>query len=97
MLKSFMILSFLFSTNAFSQSTQKPDPNSPINAEEQVRGLPGGSSGTPYSVTKSKKGTVKMPPIVAPAENTLPANCADSLDGKGSATFTACEAGKKTR
>ncbi len=96
MLKSLMILSFLFSVNAFSQ-TQKPDPNSPINAEEQIRSLPGGSAGTPYSVTKSKKGTVKMPPIVAPTENTLPANCADSLDGKGSATFTACEAGKKTR
>jgi len=86
----------LLSLSAFSQTMTKPDPNSQINAEEQANGLPGGSSGTAYSV-RTQKRSIKAPAVIAPVENTTPANCADSLGGKGSATFTACEAAKKTR
>ncbi len=96
-MKSFLIVSLFFSFNAFSQTTQKPDPNSPINAEEQIRGLPGAASGYPNTISTDKKNSLKAPAIVAPTENTVPANCADNLGGKGSATFTACEANKKTR
>lgn len=96
MIKSLLISSLFLSLSAFSQTLTKPDPHSQINAEEQVNGLPGGSSGSAYSV-RTKKRSLQAPAIVAPAENTTPANCADSLGGKGSATFTACEAAKKTR
>jgi hypothetical protein len=95
MLKILFLSSALLSLGAFAQTT-KPDPNSSINAEEQVNGLPGGGKGTSYSV-RTKKRAVVAPSIVAPVENTTPANCADSLGGSGSATFTACEAGKRTR
>lgn len=91
------IFSCLISLTVYSQTAEKADPHSQVNAEEQAMGLPGASAGSPYSVTKTKKRTIKVPPVIAPTENTLPANCADSLGGKGSATFTACEAGKKTR
>jgi hypothetical protein len=94
MLKILLVSSVVLSMNAFSQ-TQKPDPNSQVNAEEQVNGLPGGSAGAAYSVTKKR--SIKAPAVIAPVENTTPANCADSLSGKGSANFTACEAAKKTR
>ncbi|MBY0413773.1 MAG: hypothetical protein K2Q18_06395 [Bdellovibrionales bacterium] len=46
---------------------------------------------------KARKRTVVMPSSIAPVENHSPANCADSLGSKGGASFTACEAGKKTR
>lgn len=95
MLKVFLLSAFLISTEGFTQ-TNKPDPTSQINAEEQVNGLPGGASGTGYSVRTRKK-TVAPPEAVAPVENHTPANCADNLGAKGSATFTACEAGKRTR
>ena len=88
--------SLMLSINAFAQTPAKPDPNSSVNAQEQVNGLPGSSTGAAYSV-RTKKRSVKMPSVIAPVENTTPANCADSLGGKGGATFTACEAGKKTR
>ncbi len=97
MYKSFFALTILLSTTAFAQKVQKPDPNSPINAEEQIRSLPGAASGYPNTISQEKKRSLQAPAVVAPMENTLPANCADNLDGKGSATFTACEAGKKTR
>lgn len=96
MLKALVLSSLFLSMNAFSQTMNKPDPNSQINAQEQANGLPGGASGSAYSV-RTKKRAIQAPPIIAPVENTTPANCADSLGGKGSATFTACEAAKKTR
>jgi hypothetical protein len=96
MLKILIISSVFLSLNAFSQIDNKPDPNSQINAEEQAHGLPGGSAGSAYSV-RTKKRSLKVPAVVAPVENHSPASCADSLGGKGSANFTACEAAKKTR
>lgn len=96
MLKILLLSSLFLSFNAFSQNENKPDPNSQVNAEEQVNGLPGGSQGSAYSV-RTKKRTIKMPAVVAPVENQSPASCADSLGSKGSANFTACEAAKKTR
>lgn len=95
MLKILLVSSILLSMNAFSQTQNKPDSNSLVNAEEQVNSLPGGSAGSAYSVRKKK--SIKVPAIIAPAENTTPASCADSLGGKGSANFTACEAAKRTR
>jgi hypothetical protein len=95
MLKILLVSSVVLSMNAFSQTQNKPDPNSQVNAEEQVNGLPGGSAGAAYSVTKKR--SIKAPAVIAPVENTTPANCADSLGGKGSANFTACEAAKRTR
>lgn len=96
MLKVFLLSVFLISTNGFTQTT-KPDPTSQINAEEQVNGLPGGASGTTGYSVRTRKKTVTAPAVVAPVENHTPANCADNLGAKGSATFTACEAGKRTR
>lgn len=96
MLKILLVSSILLSMNAFSQTQNKPDPNSQVNAEEQVNGLPGGSAGAAYSV-RTKKRSIKAPAIIAPVENTTPASCADSLGAKGSANFTACEAAKRTR
>lgn len=93
----FLFLSLAqISLNIFAQQPAKSDPNSMVNAEEQINGLPGASKGKAYSV-KTKKRVILVPANVAPVENTTPANCADSLGGSGSATFTACEAGKKTR
>ena len=95
MLKILILSSFFITVSGFAQTT-KPDPTSSINAEEQVNGLPGGKSGTGYSV-RAKKKAVTAPEVVAPVENHTPANCADNLGAKGSGTFTACEAGKRTR
>lgn len=91
-----MLKFLLLSSLALSQTTTKPDLDSSINAEEQISGLPGGSAGAAYSVRTEKK-TIKPPAVIAPAENVVPANCVDSLGGKGGANFTACEAAKKTR
>ena len=92
-----LVLSFVFlSANAFSQVESKPNPDSQVNAKEQVNGLPEGSQGGAYLI-RTKKRTIKLSPVIAPAENQLPANCADNLGGKGSANFTACEAAKRTR
>jgi hypothetical protein len=96
MIKILLIGSVFLSMNAFSQTVVKSDPNSEINAQEQANGLPGEASGSAYSV-HTKKRSIQAPPVIAPVENTSPASCADSLGGKGSATFTACEAAKKTR
>lgn len=96
MLKNLLLGSLFLSVNAFAQMDNKPDPDSQVNAQEQVNGLPGGSEGAAYSV-RTKKRTIKMPAVVAPIENHSPANCADSLGAKGAANFTACEAAKKTR
>lgn len=96
MFKIILISAVILSSNAFAQSMNKPDPDSQVNAEEQVHGMPGGTTGTAYSV-RTKKRTIKVPPVIAPVENHSPANCADSLGAKGSANFTACEAAKKTR
>jgi hypothetical protein len=96
MLRILFLCSVLLSINAFSQTMIRPDPNSQINAQEQVNGLPGGAVGSAYSV-RTKKRAIKAPSFIAPVENPTPANCADSLGGKGSATFTACEAARKTR
>lgn len=96
MFKIILFISIILSTSAFSQST-KPDPDSQINAEEQINSLPGGSAGAAYSVRTQKRTTIKAPAVIAPAENITPANCADTLGAKGSATFTACEAAKRTR
>lgn len=96
MLKILFLSSLFLSLNAFSQVDNKPDPDSQVNAQEQINGLPGGSEGSAYSV-RTKKRTIKMPAVVAPVENLSPANCVDSLGSKGSANFTACEAAKKTR
>lgn len=96
MIKNLLIASLLLSFSAFSQTMTKPDPSSQINAEEQAHGLPGGSTGSAYSV-RTKKRVLQAPAVIAPVENMTPANCADNLGGKGSATFTACEAAKKTR
>lgn len=96
MIKILLLTSIIFSANAFAQTTNKPDPNSSINAEEQINGLPGGGSGKTYSV-RTKKRSIKAPDVVAPVENTTPANCSSNLGANGSATFTACEAAKKTR
>jgi len=96
MLKILLLSSLFLSLNAFSQVDNKPDPDSQVNAQEQINGLPGGSEGAAYSV-RTKKRTIKMPAVIAPVENQSPANCADSLGAKGSANFTACEAAKKTR
>ena len=96
MSKIYLLSFVLLSANAFSQIENKPDPDSQINAQEQVNGTPGGSEGSAYSV-RTKKRMMKLPPVVAPVQNLSPANCADSLGGKGSANFTACEAAKKTR
>ena len=96
MLKILLLSSVFLCLNAFAQIENKPDPNSQINAQEQVNGLPGGSVEGAYSV-RTKKRTIKMPSVVAPVENHSPANCADSLGSKGSANFTACEAAKRTR
>lgn len=96
MLKILLISSVFLSVNAFSQTPAKPNPDSQINAEEQIHGTPGGTTGTAYSV-RTKKRTIKVPANVAPVENQSPANCADSLGSKGSANYTACEAAKKTR
>ncbi len=96
MIKIFLLSTMFLSLGAFAQTQTKPDPTSQVNAEEQIHGLPGSSTGAAYSV-RTKKRTITMPSNVAPVENTTPANCADSLGSKGSATFTACEAGKKTR
>jgi len=93
-MKLLLLCSFVFSVNVHSQTYTKPDPNSSINAEEQVNGLPAGKGA--YSV-RTKKRSVKIPSTIAPVENTTPANCADSLGGQGGANFTACEAGKRTR
>ncbi len=92
-----LLLSFIFlSANAFSQDEKKPDPDSEVNAKEQINGLPQGSQGGNYLI-RTKKRTIKVSPIIAPTVNQSPANCADSLGGKGSANFTACEAAKRTR
>lgn len=96
MIKIFLLTSIIFSVSIFAQTTNKPDPNSSINAEEQINGLPGAGSGKSYSV-KTKKRAIKAPDIVAPVENTTPANCSSNMGGSGSATFTACEAAKRTR
>lgn len=96
MYKALFFFALTLSSTCFSQTTIKPDPNSSINAQEQINGLPGGSTGAAYSV-RTKKRSVKMPSHIAPVENLTPASCADSLGGKGGASFTACEAGKKTR
>jgi hypothetical protein len=96
MLTIIILSSALFSANAFSETQEKPDPNSQINAQEQVNSLPGAGSAGAYSV-RTRKSSVKAPVNIAPVENITPASCADSLGSKGSATFTACEAGKKTR
>ncbi|MBY0413772.1 MAG: hypothetical protein K2Q18_06390 [Bdellovibrionales bacterium] len=51
MLKIFFLSSTLIfgiSLNVFSQTTPKPDPDSQINAEEQVNGMPGASKGGAY-------------------------------------------------
>jgi len=95
MFKILILSGIVLSTSALSQTT-KPNPDSQVNAEEQVNSLPGGSAGAAYSV-RTKKSTIKAPPIIAPVENTTPANCADALGAKGGATFTACEADKRTR
>ena len=96
-MRKILLLRFVFlSANAFSQIENKPDPNSEVNAQEQINGLPGGSEGAAYSV-RTKKRALKAPAMIAPAQNLFPANCADSLGGKGSANFTACEAAKRTR
>jgi hypothetical protein len=97
MLKIICISTFLLSVNSFSQTPVKPDPSSQINAVEQVHGLPGGAKGKAYSVKTTKRKSLKTPDNFAPVENTTPANCSDSLGGSGGATFTACEAGKRTR
>lgn len=96
MLKILLVSSIFLSMNSSSQAQNKPDPNSQINAEEQINSLPGGSAGSVYSV-RTKKKSIQTPAILAPVENTTPASCADSLGGKGSANFTACQAAKKTR
>jgi hypothetical protein len=97
MLTLIILSSALFSTNVYSQTLEKPDPNSQINAQEQVNSLPGAASGGGAYSVRTRKTSVKVPSNIAPVENTTPASCADSLGSKGSATFTACEAGKKTR
>jgi hypothetical protein len=84
----------ILSMGVSAQTVEKPNPNSPINAVEQIHGLPGGSKGTAYSV-KTKKKVNETPSNIVPMENTTPANCADSMGGKGGASFTACEAQKK--
>lgn len=92
-----LLLSFVFlSANAFSQVDKKPNPDSQVNAQEQINGLPEGSQGGNYLI-RTKKRTIKVSPVIAPVENQSPANCADSLGGKGSANFTACEAAKRSR
>ena len=98
MTKKMIVLGLMtLSFSAFSQTPAKPDPNSMINAEEQINGLPGAGDGKSYSV-RTKKRAVKAPDTIAPViENESPANCASNLGGKGSANFTACEAAKKTR
>lgn len=96
MITIIILSSALFSANAFSQAVEKPDPNSQINAQEQINSLPEAASGGAYSV-RTRKTSLKVPSNFAPVENIAPASCADSLGSKGSATFTACEAGKKTR
>lgn len=96
MSKIYLLIFVLFSANAFSQVENKPDPDSQINAQEQINGVPGGSAGAAYSV-RTKKRMMKAPPVIAPVENLSPANCVDSLGGSGGANYTACEAAKKTR
>lgn len=98
MIKKIIVLTFLtLSISAFAQTPAKPDPNSMINAEEQINGLPGAGDGKSYSV-RTKKRAVKAPDSIAPViENDSPANCASNMGGKGAANFTACEAAKKNR
>ena len=96
MIKILLLFFHVLSLSVYSKTSDRPDPSSSVNAEEQISGLPGGSAGAAYSV-KTQKRSIKIPAIMAPAENALPASCADSLGGKGSANFTACEAARKTR
>ena len=95
MFKFVVFLSIFISSNSFAQSTSKPNPDSSVNAEEQVNGLPGSTKDQAYLVRKKR--SLKAPTIVAPVENLSPASCADSLGASGGANFTACEANKKTR
>jgi hypothetical protein len=97
MFKILLLSTFIFSGYAFSQTPTKPNPNSQINAEEQVNGLPGGANGRSFSARTTKKKKFKLPANVAPVENTTPANCADSVGGTGGASYTACQAAEKTR
>lgn len=96
MLRVLLLSSLFLTANAHAQTTEKPNPDSSVNAEEQVNGLPGAGAGRAYSV-RTKKSVLQVPSKIAPVENHAPANCADSLGAKGSANFTACEAAKKTR
>ena len=91
------------STHVFSQTINKVEPKAnaiqPSNEEEQGSdkrvAAPTDSSTSTYSV-KIKKKPFKLPAIMAPANTTIDANCADRL-GKGDSGYTACEAGKRTR
>lgn len=97
MKKIIVLVLITLSVSVFSQTPARPDPNSMINAQEQINGLPGAGEGKSYSV-RTKKRAVKAPDSIAPViENETPANCASNMGGKGNATFTACEAAKKTR
>lgn len=90
------------STQVFSQTNNKVEPKADAiptskeedNANKRVE-TPTDSSTSAYSV-KIKKKPFKLPAIMAPANTTIDANCADRL-GKGDSGYTACEAGKRTR
>lgn len=96
-MQKIILLTVVFlSVNAYSQMENKPDPDSQVNAQEQVHGLPGGSKTGAYLI-RTKKKTIKLPAAITPVQNLSPANCADSLASNGGANYTACEAAKKTR
>lgn len=88
MLKILVVSFVVLSLNAFSQTPNNTDSKEEVKDPDSSRAA--------YLV-RTKKKTIQAPAIIAPVENLTPANCADSLGGKGSANFTACEAGKKTR
>ena len=87
--KLLIVASFAFiSISAFAQTstTQSGNNASTINTV------------TTNEMVKAKKKKFSLPVVIAPATSNAAANCADNLGkGSGSANFTACEAGKKTR
>jgi hypothetical protein len=95
MFKILLVSSFIFSLNAFSQTPVKPDLDSSVNAVEQIHGQEGNNSKSIYSVKKNKKKIKVFTNAITPLENTTPANCSDSLEGKGGANYTACQGNKK--
>jgi hypothetical protein len=90
-MKTLILGTFLLtvSSASFSQSSKSED------SKNKTSGFSSGISTNTQTIQLKKK-SFKLPKVIAPANNTIDANCADRL-GKGDAGYTACEANKRTR